>query len=99
MATTIVHDRKDFQKQKRKKLTKHQEKKLREKLWKEQNGLCARCDMPLTKGDTIFNTAHLKHKKSKGSGGHDTEENRELVHGWECHMIPDHSPRWTKGII
>ena len=84
-------------KKKRIKLSKKKESELREQVWIEQKGLCADCKNPVNlHGDTIFNTAHLRHIKSKGSGGDDLRYNREIA-CYKCHMIKEHGPRWGEG--
>lgn len=70
--------------------------KLREKVWRKQHGLCAECGRWVRlDGDTVFNTAHLAHKKSRGAGGDDTEENTRML-CYRCHMIDEHGPRWSR---
>lgn len=82
-------------KKKRKTLTKKQESELRVKVWAEQGGRCYDCGNWVDlKGETIFNTAHLAHVKSKGAGGNDTEENR-VIKCYRCHIEIEHGPRWS----
>jgi len=63
---------------------------LRKAKWQEQGGHCAECDrwVPLD-GDTVFNTAHLAHIKSRGSGGDDTPENTRIL-CYRCHILREH---------
>jgi len=51
---------------------------------------CEFCDVYLT-----YDKAHLHHKKTKGSGGGDTEDNCVIVCG-DCHR-KEHGPRWSGG--
>jgi 5-methylcytosine-specific restriction endonuclease McrA len=69
---------------------------LRKKVWKKQNGLCAECGQWVKlDGDTIFNTAHLAHIKSRGSGGSDVESNVRILCPF-CHLQIEHGPQWSK---
>jgi 5-methylcytosine-specific restriction endonuclease McrA len=81
---------------KRIKLNKKQWSELRNLVWELQHGLCADCGqyVPLD-GDTIFNTAHLCHVKSKGSGGDDSRENTRIC-CFKCHILGEHGLKWSK---
>lgn len=82
-------------KKKRIKLSKKAWSNLRVKVWMEQKGRCAECDIwvPLN-GDTFFNTAHLAHIKSKGSGGDDIRDNVHIL-CYSCHIEKEHGPQWS----
>jgi len=69
---------------------------LRKAVWKSQHGLCAECGRWVRlDGDTIFNTAHLAHIKSRGAGGEDTKENTRIL-CYSCHILKEHGLRWGK---
>lgn len=83
-------------KKKRIKLTGRAYSNLRKKVWKKQHGLCAECGRWVRlDGDTVFNTAHLAHIKSRGSGGDDSEENTRIL-CYRCHILEEHGLRWIK---
>lgn len=76
------------------KLSPKKRAELREKLWKEQGEKCIDCGRWVNlHGDTIFNTAHLAHKKSVGSGGEDTKNNT-CIKCFFCHIIKEHGLKW-----
>jgi len=77
-------------KHKRIKLSAVEWSKLRKQVWKEQHGRCAECKHWIRlDGDTVFNTAHLAHIKSKGSGGDDSRENVRIL-CFRCHILREH---------
>ena len=87
--------RKSDHKHKRTKLSSAEWSKLRKQVWKEQHGRCAECGYWIRlDGDTVFNTAHLAHIKSKGSGGDDSRENVRILCPF-CHLQKEHGPHWS----
>ena len=69
---------------------------LRKKVWQKQRGMCAKCGMWVRlDGDTIFNTAHLAHIKSRGAGGDDVESNVRIL-CYRCHILNEHGLRWSE---
>ena len=73
-------------KQKRIKLSKSAWGKLREQVWNEQAGKCDSCGKWVAlHGTTIFDTAHLAHIKSRGSGGGDLRDNVKIL-CYGCHF-------------
>ena len=75
--------------------------KLRKEAWERQKGRCLDCKkwVPLH-GTSVFDTAHLCHIKSKGSGGNDTPDNLSGMKCYQCHINGEHGPGWstkTKG--
>lgn len=74
-------------KKKRIKLSKQEYHLLRVNKWNAQYRKCARCHQ-----FTPFEQFHLHHKKTRGSGGGDTEENTEGL-CYICHSI-EHGPKW-----
>ena len=52
---------------------------------------CEFCGIYIT-----YNKAHMHHKKTRGSGGSDTEDNCVIICG-KCHG-DEHGPQWSKDL-
>ncbi len=57
---------------------------------------CETCGRYVPLEGTVFEAAHLSHKKSVGSGGEDSADNTK-IECYQCHIVDKHGPRWSKG--
>lgn len=62
---------------------------LKRAIFIKQGRTCAKCGQP-----RFLKDCHLHHKKSRGSGGDDSEVNCEVI-CWFCHS-EEHGPKWGK---
>jgi hypothetical protein len=68
---------------------------FKRKLWIKAGKRC-QCGRLLSMTGNLFtNFAHLAHIKSYGAGGGDTEDNCKIK-CYDCHIIVEHGPRWSK---
>ena len=56
---------------------------------------CESCGKFLPLTGTVFEIAHLSHRKSVATGGGDTEDNC-LILCYGCHINGLHGPKWSK---
>jgi len=73
------------------KLSKAKLSELKRDKWLIQGRVCAGCGLPVE-----LKYSHLCHIRSRGAGGGDTLDNVKVKH-WDCHLIKEHGPRWSKG--
>jgi hypothetical protein len=71
---------------------------FKKRLYKKAGGRCQGkdCGKPLYMTGNLFTDfAHLAHIISYGAGGGDTEDNCKIK-CYDCHIIVEHGPRWSK---